>query len=1415
MRATYATTAFLQWVSLIGFLGCFGATGAAHAQAVDLLGLGVNANFETPDLPDGTGESTAARNLGPGWTFSLLGGASGDYGVQDPADGFYGAHPLPAPFDGRQIGFMNLDAYSAGELVSKPIGAIQAGQTYALNVAVGARNAAAWPTQRYYIGLRTIGGTDLGTFATIDMVPGASPTNIADLQYSLNVNSQAAAFAGQDVRIVIKGVNLSVINGVETAAFTQPNFDNVRLTGTLATANSPLITINRTTGAISLSKTGTTNLNIAGYSLTSAAGSFNSAAWTSIANTYDKNSAPTPGNGTVDSDDAWTILSAAGSSLALSEGELEAGAGDGGTLSNAAPINLGNVWRKTPFEDVQAKLSLVGGSTLDVQVQYTGAAIPSGDLTGDAAITGADWTAFKNGQGTDFSSLSTAQAYLKGDLNGDGSHDLQDFLLFRTAYEMNNGAGSFATLLGVPEPSTFVMLACGSLLGGVVCRRRATQVRRRVTYSRRRLPIAKLVLVWSMGLCIWVSADGTVQAQGIVAHWSFDSDSLTADGSGNITGLAETSGNHNASTASGTFLPTDSVTGKFGNGLRFNGDNHLDYPILTELTKSHGAPSYTTSMWVKWLNAAAPTSATPFSTMSNWGNGGAGTDGVDARFTYAFGPASGTSVRAQTRYAATPNGTDIYGRTVTTSSIVDGAWHMLTWTFDTTSGTLNTYFDGSNVQTYQAPGASFELAESTSAVGSFGFKADNSLYLTADTQLDEIWVLDGALDATQVTNLFQTNAPPAPPTLLTLRVDPLTGHTMLRNDSDGNPSDDPITFNSYRITSAGNSLDSSGWTPMADQSVAGFPPGNGTGNGWESGPGSSSKELTEWYLLGDSTLNKGQSVDLGFAYDKAVNAHDLAVRYLTPDGTERSAKVVYASIGSAVPGDYSGNGVVDAADYTIWRDHLNQSYQLMNEGAGQTPGTVTSEDYNFWKSHFGESGSGSGSLDNTSAVPEPSAGLMLALSGGILMCFVSKPRTSFLAMCVGPMCSAMIVAALLVCGLDNSASAAYTIDRLYHFGEDSLEHGAPGADVGSLSTAGANTLDSMGPSLAYIDLAPNGVTGLPKYIDVSAIGPGLAQARPGAASGGLGIKFDGVDDFLSGLQFGYPSNAPGTHLFTPSPGPNNYDGVITEGFQLWVYPDSAGSASSQHIVMNTRQHGLRTNTQGEWALVYNNNEVDSNVDVNFNEWSHVMVAMPGTLPNREVLYVNGVAVAARQSNYTTSAAEMAYSLVVGASTGNTDPTVGTGNRFNGVLDELTMFAWGNVYDSTTNTVTSLGQFNFATDNEYVATHLTGIPGDVNQMGGFTQADIDAFVAGWLSQRLVNNVQVGDLTSYGNGDLNFDGITDLGDMALLRAAIGGAGSGSFDLTAFNALAVPEPTALALCSAAIGMLLVGRARRPRLQ
>ncbi|MEX2169660.1 MAG: phosphodiester glycosidase family protein [Pirellulales bacterium] len=77
------------------------------------------------------------------------------------------------------------------------------------------------------------------------------------------------------------------------------------------------------------------------------------------------------------------------------------------------------------------------------------------------------------------------------------------------------------------------------------------------------------------------------------------------------------------------------------------------------------------------------------------------------------------------------------------------------------------------------------------------------------------------------------------------------------------------------------------------------------------------------------------------------------------DGGERSVGTNLAVFASR-SGDYNGDGVVDAADYVVWRDI----------GADQSG-------YEAWRANFGAAGDGIGA---TLPVPEPSAMLLAALA---------------------------------------------------------------------------------------------------------------------------------------------------------------------------------------------------------------------------------------------------------------------------------------------------------------------------------------------------------------------------------------------------------------------------------------------------
>jgi hypothetical protein len=71
-------------------------------------------------------------------------------------------------------------------------------------------------------------------------------------------------------------------------------------------------------------------------------------------------------------------------------------------------------------------------------------------------------------------------------------------------------------------------------------------------------------------------------------------------------------------------------------------------------------------------------------------------------------------------------------------------------------------------------------------------------------------------------------------------------------------------------------------------------------------------------------------------------------------------------------GDFNSDGVVDAADYVVWRK-ASPTDTLPND---DTPGAVDASDYDDWRANFGNSGpAGSGAL-GADAVPEPASGLL-------------------------------------------------------------------------------------------------------------------------------------------------------------------------------------------------------------------------------------------------------------------------------------------------------------------------------------------------------------------------------------------------------------------------------------------------------
>ena len=85
------------------------------------------------------------------------------------------------------------------------------------------------------------------------------------------------------------------------------------------------------------------------------------------------------------------------------------------------------------------------------------------------------------------------------------------------------------------------------------------------------------------------------------------------------------------------------------------------------------------------------------------------------------------------------------------------------------------------------------------------------------------------------------------------------------------------------------------------------------------------------------------------------------------------ATVVTLEVGG-IEGDYNLDGMVDAADYTLWRDSLGSTLNLAADG--NQNGVVDSADYGVWASNYGQS-IPAFSQAASQAVPEPSACVML------------------------------------------------------------------------------------------------------------------------------------------------------------------------------------------------------------------------------------------------------------------------------------------------------------------------------------------------------------------------------------------------------------------------------------------------------
>ena len=90
-------------------------------------------------------------------------------------------------------------------------------------------------------------------------------------------------------------------------------------------------------------------------------------------------------------------------------------------------------------------------------------------------------------------------------------------------------------------------------------------------------------------------------------------------------------------------------------------------------------------------------------------------------------------------------------------------------------------------------------------------------------------------------------------------------------------------------------------------------------------------------------------------------------------------------------GDFNSNGVVDAADYVVWRKNVGTSNALPNNLIG---GTIGMAQYNQWRADFGNIAPGGGSTGATTnaVVSEPATFMLLLFAAA--GCCLHRRRTA-------------------------------------------------------------------------------------------------------------------------------------------------------------------------------------------------------------------------------------------------------------------------------------------------------------------------------------------------------------------------------------------------------------------------------------
>jgi hypothetical protein len=682
----------------------------------------------------------------------------------------------------------------------------------------------------------------------------------------------------------------------------------------------PSFTVNRDTGEVVLNNNSNFAIEVLGYTIRSASGALRPTEWDTIAGRFD---APPVGDGSVDANDDWTVLTNTSLNYSIEMSEGVPGT-DGGTIAIGKVLNFGPSWLKNPREDLVIDLLLDDGlgTIKTYPAQYTGhggAAYALADFDADGDVDLADWNTFRTAPAHSFTGKTLTEAYLNGDLDGDLDRDIADLNLFIKRFNAGMGAGAFERLVGsVPEPTSALLLALGCVMFAA--------------RSGRRTASRAAACVLAVGVCTFAANDANAQFWGYYPLNANANDVSTNNVNLNAVGDA---------TYGSSLHPGLNAAASFdgaGDGLIAGGFNKFTSNDITIV-----AWAYAESLAGDWNTI-----------VKNWGTTAGGQ--------FHLGLGSTTANTLQNFISDNNINTNVTAPA--TTLFPEKTWVHTAFVLDSVALQHRLYMNGVIV----AEGAySGVLTPGGGAITGLGIghkPNDDGTALSNNGpgpwngRIDEVGLYNTAMSTAQILQIYnnglagiQLDGTTSP--YVSLRVDRSNGEVKLRNTTAG-----AVSFNAYQVSSANGSINAGNWQDAAGN--AGFPTGNGTGNGWEKDLGSNSTQLLESFLTGNSSLGAGQEISLGNIF--AGGMEDLQFKFRNSDGVVIDSLVSYFGVAPGVPGDYNTNGKVDAADYVLWRK---------NPAAyGGTPAG-----YNTWRANFGNPpGSGLGAAE----VPEPMSCLLVA-----------------------------------------------------------------------------------------------------------------------------------------------------------------------------------------------------------------------------------------------------------------------------------------------------------------------------------------------------------------------------------------------------------------------------------------------------